>query len=648
MRITKPGAEPDLFRQGGLKEPTRRALHGGRQVVRRLVAPARRRWLRQHPLGCSDADLDRALGGRSITEQLEGPVLASLPDLTRFERELAEMTTTERDEFLQRAEEIMRHRFDLMGSGPVQLGSPIDWTVDFKTGFRWELRHISRTGWVRDDGPDIHIPWELSRCQHLPILAGAFRLTGDRRYLDEVGAQIDSFLDGNPIEFGPNWFSTMDVAIRACNWLATICLLRETVEGEPWCRRTAAAILDHGHFVNDHLEYGWRPNRTRRGNHYLSNVVGLQLIGTLFVGSGLGRKWVDWASAELIRELAHQVTEDGGTREGSTYYQLLVTEMFMVGRGVIQACAPEIPLSELDTRTGKMLQFVRDTSPDGKRIVQVGDTDNGRLLPLNDYGKRDPLNPHFLFQASGSGVNPRDRSSAYPESGFWIMRSGGFFIPIRCGPVGLGHHSHCDQLSFQLYFRGVPVVVDPGSFVYSADWAARDGFRSTASHSTLQIDGEEQNPFDSTSLTGLFSMADRTRSERLEWDVAGDQLNFRGSHRGYRNLASPARYERQIKLDPSSRSLEINDLVESGEGHHCRWAFPLHPEAEAEVKAETCLIRCPDFTVRFEASGCGLSLQPGWYSPGYGVRTPARILRASRMSQAGCDQQGFRITVGDS
>ena len=81
--MVKPGAEPTLFRGAELNEPFRRVIHGSRQVTRRLVAPVRRYRLRQHPLGCSDADLDRALGGRSISEQLKGPVLASLPDLAR-------------------------------------------------------------------------------------------------------------------------------------------------------------------------------------------------------------------------------------------------------------------------------------------------------------------------------------------------------------------------------------------------------------------------------------------------------------------------------------------------------------------------------------------------------------------------------------
>ncbi len=54
------------------------------------------------------------------------------------------------------------------GSGPTDLGPRIDWLADFKTGRRWPLDHITRIRLAYGDGSDIKVPWELSRCQHLP------------------------------------------------------------------------------------------------------------------------------------------------------------------------------------------------------------------------------------------------------------------------------------------------------------------------------------------------------------------------------------------------------------------------------------------------------------------------------------------------
>ena len=52
---------------------------------------------------------------------------------------------------------------------------PIDWHLDFKSGYRWP-----ETIWYRDvpvppaAGADVKVPWELARMQHLPILALAY------------------------------------------------------------------------------------------------------------------------------------------------------------------------------------------------------------------------------------------------------------------------------------------------------------------------------------------------------------------------------------------------------------------------------------------------------------------------------------------
>src|SRR3954453_14265489 len=131
----------------------------------------------------------------------------------------------DRASLLARADDVLAHRFDLLGSGPVDLGERIDWQLDFKSGRRWPLPHISRVPIVFPDGSDIKVPWELSRFQHLPLLAAAWRLTGERRYLQEIGEQVDAFVLDNPVEFGACWACTMDVAIRAANWVAALGML---------------------------------------------------------------------------------------------------------------------------------------------------------------------------------------------------------------------------------------------------------------------------------------------------------------------------------------------------------------------------------------------------------------------------------------
>ena len=80
----------------------------------------------------------------------------------------------------------------------------------------------------------------------------------------------------------------MDVAIRAANWIASLTLVADAAAEEPWLEEVLASLLLHGRFIRSHLE--WAPVR---GNHYLSDVVGLLPIAALFGGSGEGRAWAD-------------------------------------------------------------------------------------------------------------------------------------------------------------------------------------------------------------------------------------------------------------------------------------------------------------------------------------------------------------------
>jgi uncharacterized heparinase superfamily protein len=58
-------------------------------------------------------------------------------------------------------------------------------------------------------------------------------------------------------------------------------------------------------------------------------------------------------------------------------------------------------------------------------------------------------------------------------------------------PVSSGH-GHADLLSIQCAVFGEPYLVDPGTFVYTADRGWRDFFRGTGAHSTVRVDGLDQ------------------------------------------------------------------------------------------------------------------------------------------------------------
>ncbi len=592
-------------------------------------APVRRARLRVAPLYARPGEVRSALGADAVSA-LRGPARDALPAVADLERRL---DTVDRAALVERADAVCAHRFDLLGSGPVDLGQEIDWRTDFKSGRRWPLVHISQVPIVFGDGSDIKVPWELSRFQHLPLLAAAYRVTGDRRYLDEIGAQLDSFIAANPVEFGPNWACTMDVAIRAANWVAALVLVAEVAAREQWLDRALASLLLHGRFIRSHLEWG-----EVRGNHYLSDVVGLLPVAALFSGSPTGRRWAEWAARELAGELEHQVRPDGCDHEASIPYHRLVAELFLAGTAAVDALLPDRLPSGYRARLHSMLQFASAyTRPDGEAPM-VGDNDSGRFLPLDEYGSDYRSHLHlFADRRPDPGGH-----AAFPDGGYWVMRGGDLWALVRCGDVGLqgiGGHAHNDALSFELSRGNQPLVVDPGTFAYTSDPSERNRFRSTSSHSTLRVGGEEQNPLRSDYL---FAVEDRAHAHALEWTPDADgRAVFAGRHEGF----SGATHQRRFEFDGPAGTLAIRDTIRGGDGRELEWTFPLPPAAAVEITSGGAAARIGDARLAIAGDGLAFAVEEGWYAPVYGRREPAPFVRARRAALGDEDVQLITLTT---
>jgi Heparinase II/III-like protein/Heparinase II/III N-terminus len=612
-----------LWRRLGLRRGAAGAARYGTSLVRGALREAR---VRRRPPEATATEVASALGEVDPVTALRGTALGALPTVATFERALDLLNGDERATLLARAEGALAHRFDLLGSGPLELGPEIDWLADHRTGRRWPLHHGSRLPAGYGDGSDIRYVWELSRAQHLPLLAAAHRVTGDRHFLDEIGAQLGSWIDSNPVERGPNWASTMEVAIRATNWVATLVLCAEAARQEPWFERVIASLLLHGRFIRSNLE-----DTAPRANHYLADVVGLlPVAGVFFAGDGAA--WADWAASELETEIASQIHPDGSDFEASIPYHRLVTELFVCGSRAVDGLLPGRLSGGFGTRLDLMLRFIADyTRPDGL-APQVGDGDDGRFLPLDDYGLLDPRDHRHLFRQADRAFETQG-STAYPAGGWYVLRGGDAFALVHCGDTGrngVGGHGHNDQLSFELTAFGVPIVIDPGTYAYTSDPAARNLFRSTAFHSTLSVGGAEQNELRDDDL---FLMADRSRAEAMRWELGPHGGVFEGRHHGFEVLDPPATHTRRLELDAAEHTLTIRDTVESAGSYELQWTFPLAP-CETEVLPTGILARFDEVEARIEGE-IAFRVEDGLYSPRFGVRLPTPFVRATKQATPG-------------
>jgi hypothetical protein len=611
---------------------------------RRAAARARGAWLNwsraRRPLQASAAEVNAALGGLTLAEALRGPALAALPSVADFERSLPRLDEAQRRDLLERADAVADHRFDLLGSGPVELGPEIDWSRDFKSGRRWPLLHRLLLKTFYSDKSDVKVPWELSRFQHLPLLAAAFALTGEARYVDEIGEQLDRWIAANPVEMGVNWLCTMDVAIRAANWIAALAICAHEVARLPWAPRVAESLLLHGRFIRTHLE-----TAGPRTNHYLSDVAGLIVVAALFARGREGEEWGSWAIDELIAEMETQVRSDGCDHEASIPYHRLVSELFVCGTQAGESLRPGAFPDSYRERLDRMFEFTASyTRPDGL-APQIGDNDDGRFLPLDDYGRVDFRSHLHLFRQAARPYRPATRSADFPAGGYYVMRHDDLYVLVHCGDTGafgVGGHAHNDQLSFELCCGDVPLIEDPGTGTYYVDGVQRLRFRSTGFHATLRVDGAEQNELPPWPR---FPLGNRSRAEAIEWEAGPERTRFAGRHHGFERLPDPAIHERRVELDGDARQLTVVDTVIAEAEHRLDWTFPLGRCDDVSAIGRQAQVKFGPLRLAIEAEDAELRVEEGSYSRGYGRSEPRPFVTARGRSRPGGHATTFRLRV---
>ena len=489
-----------------------------------------------------------------------------------------------REEIIGEADKVCSHVFNLLGSGDVNLDDFIrlqggrqncgylPWHFDFKIGYSWKPDKFYKEIKIPYGIADIKVPWELSRFQHLTTLGQAYWLTKEERYAKEFVDEIDDWINQNPPKFGVNWACAMDVAIRVCNWIWGYYFFKDSpVLTDEFMIMFIKSLLIHGRHIMANLE-----NRGFANNHYLADLAGLIYLGVCFPEFKEAKIWRDYGIKELIKEMGRQVYDDGMDFEASTCYHRLALELFFYPALLLNLNGVQLPNTFIE-KMKKMFDFVLYVLKPNGRMPQIGDNDNGRLHILK---KREILDMTYLlgyasiyyndfaYKVAEFGFAPeclwlfgresylryeamRGRSlheigsNAFRDSGIYVMRNNKDYMIISCGPNGqggLGGHCHNDKLSFELCADGTDIIVDSGTYTYTADPDERNRYRSTIAHNTIMINGEEQNK---SSMKELFRMQDDAKARSIYWKNKGEFDIFIGEHSGYMRI-SPAMIHRRV------------------------------------------------------------------------------------------------------
>ncbi len=544
------------------------------------------------------------------------------------------------------------NRWPLLGYGELKFGNPVEWRRDIISGETWPLDYHLDINLAKQ-GADVRVLWELNRLAHLVTLGRAYTITHDEKLAETFFTHLEGWRAQNPVGRGPNWACAMEVALRAMNLLAAFQLFRKSPGLDAARLMPLLSMFDaHGAHIIRNSEFSY----IGTSNHYLSDVVGLFWLGTMLPELECSKRWREIGKREMLREMDVQILDDGADFESSTGYHRYVLELYLYSFILCQANQSEMA-ERYWRKLHAMLTFVHGYLRSDGRAPLIGDSDSGQVLPIvkrdgDDHGYilsvgasflKDPLfkpadngaiTEELLWLLGPDGLRdyqtlPANRdtnaSTAYTDAGVYIMRAGDLSLLLNasgCGVNGRGSHGHNDVLSVEISACGTGFIVDPGTYVYRTDLDERNLFRSTAYHSTVEVDAREQNVINKNLP---FIIGDEAQPRVLTWETSPDRDLIVAEHLGYARFEKPITHRRSVEFDKTKRFWLIEDSLTGAGEHEFRFRFHLASDVDANLKKE------PTRLVLSGKTGGRLlivpidtdtqpELEPRWTSRDYGAK----------------------------
>ena len=311
--------------------------------------------------------------------------------------------------------------------------------------------------------------WEVSRLQHLTLLATAWFLSHDERYAARVADQLRSWWRENPFLSGVHWTNGIEIGIR----LISLTWIRRLLDSWP-------GVSDL--FENDGLavrQIRWHqqylaafPSRgSSANNHVIAEAAGQFVASCAFPWFGESERWRRKSADLLERELVRNTFPSGIGRELASGYQCFIAELGLLA--AVEAEAGGHPLSPaVWQRLCAMVDSAAALLDERLRPPRQGDDDEGRALLLDApvanrwpsllalgealFGRLDwwpPVAPDASSSILGAlapaehdiAGRPAERPSRFADAGITLLRTDagagpGDLVPVRRGPARLPQH----------------------------------------------------------------------------------------------------------------------------------------------------------------------------------------------------------------
>lgn len=408
-------------------------------------------------------------------------------------------------------------KFPFFSAAILNLGPGYDWLTNPDTGFRYDIRqHWSVVRDYDSTSGDIKYVWEKSRFSFLYDVLRHDHYTGED-HAEWVFNEIDSWIQANPINCGPNYKCSQEISLRVLNWTYAL----HYYKNSPYLTDTLFQRIIHViYWQLKHVYANINFSRIAvRNNHAITETLTLFLGGLFYpffpeatVWKQKGKKWFE-------QEIDYQIYEDGTFLQFSMNYHRVVIQLFTWAFKTADFFNERFSVRVYE-KAYLSLEFLfscQDTHTGW--LPNYGSNDGALFFKLNSCNFRDyrpqlntlhllltgkPLYPTddwhedsywFLADQLNACQFPplkrRDGWKEFKDGGYYVLRDTDTLTFIRCGK----HHdrpAQADNLHLDIWYQGENILFDGGSYKYNTDRATLKYFMGTESHNTVMLGENDQ------------------------------------------------------------------------------------------------------------------------------------------------------------
>lgn len=482
----------------------------------------------------------------------------------------------------KKAERFLNGELQYFNAEWIKIGKNYNWLINPSNGFQYDIsKHWSEIPDLSVEAGDIKFVWEKSRFSYLLTLI-RYDYHFENDLSEFIFSEIESWIDSNPINQGPNWRCSQEISLRIFNWCYAIYYYQnsDAFTEERWSK-IQNVIYASLHHVYHHIDFS---RIAVRNNHAITETLFLALSEVLFPFISETKEWSKKGRHWFEEEISYQIYDDGTFLQFSMNYHRVVIQLLTLGISVAEKAGN--PFSqEVNEKAYKSIDFLFQClqkengwlpnygSNDGALFFQWSDTDYRDYRPqLNSLhylltGQDLFSDMKFSEEKNWWGLIPTNRYKfeklqfiegiqEYPVGGYVLIRDLETFTFLRCGSHK-DRPAQADNLHIDIWVKGENVFRDSGTYQYNTKEELVNYFTGTHSHNSVIVDNKSQMQKGSRFI--WYYWTQKIKSKIFEDDKG---FHFEGSIKAYQFLNKNGVHSRKVTKKRHENIWVIEDSIE--------------------------------------------------------------------------------------